>query len=219
MLQENKNTAIQVDKTHYKKRSYNSIERYISYFYQVDTIMQLPDCMSVLEIGMGSGLVANELRQLGVEVTTCDFDSSLNPNIVADVRNLPIQMNSYDCVMACQVLEHVSYSEFEDVLCSFSKITKKYVVISVPERHTGFNMVLKFPGIQTLFKRKFFDWSLRFPVRFPGFAESGQHYWEIDGHTTTTAKVRASIKKYFSIRKEFNPPLNKYHHFFVLEKK
>jgi hypothetical protein len=210
---------VQVSEGFYNRQSYNTLERFISYFYQIDTILRTGEKVySVLEIGPGNKLVSRELTALGYSVTTCDFDERVSPDIVADVRELP-KGTTYDLVMACQILEHISYNEFEKVLTDLAEVTEHYVLISLPERSAGIELILKVPFIQTLFKKKFFDWSMQIPVKFPGFASSGQHYWEIDGHTTTRRMVRAAFKKHFIIKKEFRPPLNKYHRFFLLEKK
>jgi ubiquinone/menaquinone biosynthesis C-methylase UbiE len=174
---------------------------------------------SILEIGPGSKLVSRELQSMGYTVTTCDFDVHVNPDVVSDVRSLPFEENSFDCIMACQILEHIPFEDFKKVIENFSKISKKYVIISLPNRSTMFEFVIKFPFIQTLFKKNFFDYTFQIPVKFPGFAESDQHYWEIDQITTKRSQVRKVLSEYFIITKEFQPPLNKYHRFFILEKK
>lgn len=210
---------IQVKEGYYAKKKYNSLPRFISYFYQIDTLSSLENIKDVLEIGPGSKLVSRELENLGYKVTTCDFDVSVNPDVVADVRNLPFEDNSFDCIIACQILEHVKYDDFERVLAKMSKITKKYLIISLPNRHTGFEFILKFPFIQTLLGKSFIDLNFQVPVKFPGFKESGQHYWEIDFWTTSRSKVENSLKRHFKILSKFKPPLNKYHQFYVLERK
>lgn len=210
---------IQVKEGYYGKKKYNTLPRFISYFYQVDSVSSLNNVKKVLEIGPGSKLVANELKNSGYEVITCDFDESVKPDIVADVRALPFSESQFDCIMACQILEHIPFEDFENVMKSFSIISGKYVIISLPRRHTGFEIVVKIPFIYTLFKRTFFNISLLFPVRFPGFKESDQHYWEIDFWTTRTKDVESVLKKYFTIEKKFRPVLNKYHQFYVLKKR
>ncbi len=217
MLEEK--NKVQVKEGHYKKKRYNTFERFISYFFQIDSVISLPEVETVLEIGPGSKILSRELTALGYKVTTCDFDKNVLPDVVSDVRSLPFEKDSFDCIVACQILEHIPYGDFEKVLGDFHRISRKYVVISLPEKHTGLNIVLKFPFIQTLLKRKYIDLSLRFPVRFGGFEDSGQHYFEIDYFTTSKKKVRNSLKEHFKILREFNPPLNKFHHFFILEKK
>ncbi len=215
MSQESK---LQVKEGHYKKWKYTTFPRFISFFYQIDSIVKMEGVNTVLEIGPGSKLVSKELDNLGYKVTTCDFDTSVNPDIVADVRSLPFEDNSFDCIMACQVLEHIPFEDFEKVVADMARITKKYALISLPNRSTGFEFVFKIPFIQTLFKKRFFDINIEFPVRFPGFAESDQHYWEIDFFTTSKKKVRKTFERHFTIKDEFQPPLNKYHRFFILEK-
>ncbi len=216
MSHENK---LQVKEGHYKKWKYTTFSRFISFFYQIDSIAKLEGVHSILEIGPGSKLVADELKKMGYSVTTCDFDASVTPDVVADVRTLPFKEGEFDCVMACQVLEHIPFADFEKIMDDFAKITKKYVIISLPNRSTTFELVLRIPFINTLFKRNFFDWSIQFPVKFVGFEESGQHYWEIDFWTTSRKKVRTVFERHFTVLKEFQPPMNKYHRFYVLERK
>ena len=210
---------VQVKEGYYTKKKYNSLPRFISYFYQVDVISSLSEVKEVLEIGPGSKLVSRELEHIGYKVTTCDFDQSVNPDVVSDIRELPFEDNSFDCVMACQVLEHIPYEDFEKVLEELSKITRKYLIISLPSRLTIFKFIFKFPFIQTFFKKSFLDLSFQFPVKFPGFEVSSQHYWEIDFWTTSRRKVENSIRRNFKILNKFKPPLNKYHQFYVLEEK
>lgn len=207
---------IQVNKSNYNKSTYNSLERFISYFYQVDSIVKC-QAQKVLEIGVGNKLSSEYLKSVGIEVVTCDFDPAINPDIVADVRNIPVENKSFDTVVAFQVLEHIPFEDFSSVLGEFARITKKNVIISLPYRSTYFNLVFKFPGIRTLLKRNFVDLSIRIPLRFGGFETSGQHYWEIDNNLYTLKKVKTEIEKYFTIKKSFSPILNKFHYFFVLE--
>ena len=55
---------IQVEPNHYFDKSYDTKERFISYWHQVNEIVRLePD--SVLEIGIGSGFVSKYLKEKG----------------------------------------------------------------------------------------------------------------------------------------------------------
>ncbi len=208
----------QVDIKHYKGKKYNSLERFISYSYQIEAIEDL-NVHKILEIGPGSFVVSTLLKKMGYDVTTSDFDKNVGADDVSDIRNLSFPDNSFDLSMACQVLEHIPFEDFEKGLSELKRVSSKYVIISLPRRQTGFNFVIKIPFIQTLFKKKFFDLSILFPVKFPGFAESDQHYFEIDFWQVSLRDVRKKITKHFNILKEFSPPLNKYHRFYVLEKK
>lgn len=208
----------QVDTQHYKGKKYNSLERFISYSYQISLIEELHP-KKVLEVGPGSFVVSSLLSNMGYDVRTVDFDEKVGADVVADIRRLPFGDGEFDLSMACQVLEHIPFEDFEKGLGELGRVSSRYVIISLPRRHTGLNVVLKVPFIQTLFKKHFFDFSILFPVKFPGFHESDQHYWEIDFWQVSLRDVRKKIKNHFTILKEFSPPLNKYHRFYVLEKK
>jgi ubiquinone/menaquinone biosynthesis C-methylase UbiE len=220
MLEEKKKmNNIQVDDGHYTRRKYNSLERFISFYYQIDSVVHLNDVEKILEVGPGGKLVTENLRLIGYDVTTCDFDIRINPDIVSDIRSLPFEQQSFDCILVCQVLEHIPFDDFKKVVEDLAKITKRYVIVSLPQRSSGFEIVIKTPFIQSIFKKRFFDLSLQFPIRFMGFKESDQHYWEIDWFTTKKKDVENVLEKHFSIKKTFRPPLNKYHRFYILEKK
>jgi ubiquinone/menaquinone biosynthesis C-methylase UbiE len=207
----------QVDKKHYFRKKYDDLGRFISYFHQVDTVANL-DPKTILEVGKGNGTLSDYLKKFGYSVTTCDFDKNLAPDVVADVRKMPLADNSYELVTAFEILEHLPFEEFPKALTELRRVSSRYVVISLPYKSTGFEWVMKFPGVRTLFGKSFLDFFFRIPLKFGGIEVSGQHYWEIDRWNFRLGKVRAEIEKQFKVLKEFRPALNHYHYFFVLER-
>ena len=77
---------------------------------------------------------------------------------------------------------------------------------------------MKFPFMRSLIHHDYLRLALLFPVRFKGFEDSGQHYWEIDGYTTSLKTFRNALKAHFSIEREETPILDSYHRFFTLKK-
>jgi ubiquinone/menaquinone biosynthesis C-methylase UbiE len=209
-------TKTQVPKEHYIQKKYDTLERFISYHYQIASVLKF-EPETVLEVGVGNGFVTDYLARTGVKVTTVDFDERLMPDIVADIRHLPVPDNEYDLVMACQVLEHIPFDDFEKALGEIGRVTKRYAVISLPRRGSYMEFVLRFPFIRLLFHRNFLDFSMHKYMRFGGYEMSGQHHFEIDANNYKLRIVREKIKKHFIILKEFSPVLNKYHYFFILE--
>jgi ubiquinone/menaquinone biosynthesis C-methylase UbiE len=228
---------LQKNKEHYFKSKYNKLDRFISYFYQVDLITQFAkksfDSLrqnsgqvaqdkrgkKILEIGKGNGFVSDYLKKSGFDILTFDFDKNLNPDIVGDVREINLQENSFDIVTAFEVLEHIPFKDVESVLEKINKITKKYAIISLPYRSTGFEFALKFPGIRSVLNREFISFFIRIPLWFKGIESSGQHYWEIDATNHPLGGIKRLFKRHFRLIKVIRPVLDNYRIFLVLEKK
>ena len=155
----------QKNREHYFKSKYNKLERFISYFYQIELVNKFAEKpfdlaqgksgKKILEIGNGNGFVSDYLKKSGFDVVTFDFDENLNPDIVGDIREINLQEDSFNIVTAFEILEHISFDDVESVLEKINKITKKYVIISLPYRSTSLEFVLKFPGVRSVLKRDF----------------------------------------------------------------
>lgn len=198
---------------HYFKR-YADLETFISYFYQVDNIINKnPD--KVLEIGVGNKIVSNYLKSSGYDITTCDIEESLNPDIIGDITKLPFNDNSFDFVYACEVLEHIPFEMSCQALGELHRVTKKYCMVSIPYPtiHTEINVKLNVPYLRK--KSKFL---LQFPLSIHKH-KKGVHHWEMGRKGTPKRMVKREIAKLFDIEKEFQPELNPYHYFFILRKK
>lgn len=211
----------QKNREHYFKPKYNNLERFISYFYQVDLVSSLVKDRiggAILEVGVGSGMASNCLKTAGFSVITCDFDPDLNPDHVADIRELPFEADFFGVVTAFEVLEHLPFGEFEKALSEIKRVSSRYVVISLPYRSTGWEVVFRFPGIRTFFGSNFLSLFLRIPLKFGGIKTSGQHYWEIDGYNWRLGKIKKILKNHFKKVKIVRPVLDGYRLFFILEK-
>ncbi len=207
----------QVNKKHYLK-DYDTVERFISYYYQCSLILDLK-VKNALEIGIGNKLTSNYLKNCGVKVVTCDIDKELKADYIADVRKLPFPNSKFDAAYAFQVLEHLPFEDFETALIELHRVSKKYVIISLPCSSTSFELILRFPFINKLFKKNYLDLFLRFPYFFKKYKFDGQHYWELYSKGCSLRIIRNKLNAKFKIIKEVRPEINSYHYFFVLEKK
>jgi SAM-dependent methyltransferase len=211
-------TEPQVSASTYFDDGYVSLERLISYFYQIDLIRKSRP-KSVLFVGVGDGMVPAFLRSHVDTVTTLDIDPALDPDVVGDIRELSFPDASFDLVCAFEVLEHLPFEESKKALAELARVSRGDILVSVPHRRTGLELVLKFPFIRTLTGRNYLNLPLLVPIRFPGFAVSGQHYWEIDGRTTRLRDARAMFESSCEIVAEATPVLDSYHRFFALRKR
>ncbi len=211
-----KNCIPQVSEKHYKE-NYDGLNRFISYYYQIEIAYNL-NVKNVLEIGVGNKTVSLILKNRGIKIVTCDFDPALQPDYVADIRNLPFEKSSFDLVMACQVLEHLPWSDASTAIFELSRVTQKYAIISLPYSSIYFEMIIKLPFLKNIFKKPHIDFCVRLPIFFKKFKPTIEHYWEIGWRGFSIIAIRKELKKYFRIIEEKRPILNTYHHFFVLEK-
>jgi len=175
---------------------------------------------TILEIGSGNKTVSNYLKQHGFDVTTCDFDKDLAPDYVADIRKLPFENDSYDLVLACEVLEHLPWNEVYKALEELHRVTKKYIVISIPYSAISFEFlfIFRLPLLSKILEKSFIDIFFRIPYFSQNTRFNGEHYLQMGRKGYLIGKVRKILKKRFKIIKEVRCLLKSYYHFFVLRK-
>jgi SAM-dependent methyltransferase len=204
---------VQAAKERYSK-DYDTLPRFISYFYQIDSILREKPG-NILIVGIGNNLVGDYLKKRGLPVKTCDFDKTLKPDVVADIRSLPFKDNSFDVAVAFEVLEHIPFKDIEKALNELRRVSRKAVIISLPYSCFSLEFILNFHFPLMARILRFF---VALPYTFIKTIHGGEHYWEMGRKDYPKKKVKSVIKKYFSIKKEFNPIMNPYHSFFVLRK-
>ncbi|MBT5739542.1 class I SAM-dependent methyltransferase, partial [Candidatus Woesearchaeota archaeon] len=210
----NKEIEQKVGKSHYK--NYDDFNRFISYFNQIESIKKTnPD--NILEIGVGNNTLSTYLRSKGFDLTTCDFDESLKPDIVADIRKLPFEENQFDTVVAFEILEHLKFKEFEGCLKQLHKVSNKYVIISLPYSGIYLEILIRFPWIKKIIKKDFIRIFLSVPLITHKF-RCKQHYWEVGRKGFSKNKVRKLFKKDFIIKEDFRLPISPHHWMLILKK-
>ncbi|MCM1467223.1 MAG: hypothetical protein NC086_03670, partial [Alistipes sp.] len=125
----------QVKKEHYNFDKYVDEARWMSYYYQVKEALA-SGSKSFLIIGKGDGIVPaiiQELVGLNGVVDTFDYDEQLQPTYIGDIRELSnVVTKKYDCILCCQVLEHLEYKYFESIIKEIDNICNSRVILSLP---------------------------------------------------------------------------------------
>jgi len=106
---------------HFSPESYDTKERFISYWHQIHEIISL-EPKKVLEVGIGNGFLTRYLREKGWDVTTLDIVSELKPDVAGSVLSLPFGDTAFDVVTCFQVLEHLPYDDFTKALEELHRI-------------------------------------------------------------------------------------------------
>lgn len=166
------NYSKQVGKDHYSGISYRSKDRWFSYWHQIGMVRKIaPEQM--LEIGVGDGVVARELAHDGIKVTTLDIAAELNPDVVGSVTELPFGDNSFDTVLAAEILEHIRFEDVPRALSEIARVARTHIIITLPHPGYVFSFTYKIP----LFPR--FEFLIQIPFFWKRHIFNGEHYWEL----------------------------------------
>lgn len=204
---------VQVESTeHYDPMRYLSPQRMASIGYQFRLLHKnFPDGR-VLEVGVGSGLAARILKQLGHEVVTLDVDERLGPDILGSVTEIPAEDTSFVSFTCCQVLEHLPWEHLPQALSELKRVSSRGGVISVPTNRPSLGISLhnsKYRGSRRFTLPKF---------RTPRIFTAREHYWELEANKSTAQFCDALKKCGWRIIDEIQPIQLLFHHFFVVEK-
>jgi SAM-dependent methyltransferase len=94
------------------------------------------DVESILDVGCGNGAFLNSLPSSYITIGTDLSQEALRYARVkvvrSDISALPFPDRSFDLVTCLEVLEHLPHKAFTDTLDQIARITRKYVIISVP---------------------------------------------------------------------------------------
>lgn len=203
----------QVDKSHYQFSKYVSKKRWASIWHQIQEVVSLaPE--NILEIGPGPGIFKQILSHLGFSVDTVDIDPELKPDFVATAAQLPFKNNSYDCVCAFQVLEHLKYDESIAAFKEMARVARKNIVISLPDSRRSLVLLLYIPKFDSL------GFLIPIPqLKLPVHQFDGEHHWEINKSGYPLSRIYGDFKhKNLRLVKSYRVRENPYHRFFVYEK-
>ena len=202
----------QVSKGHYKFKSYMDKGRWISVWHQLNEVIKL-DPETVLEVGPGPGLFKNVASNFGIHVETIDLDPELKPDHVGSVTALPFDDAAFDVTCAFQMLEHLPYSVSLDAFRELVRVSKKAVIISLPDAESVFRWQVWIPKLAA------FD-RLIPPVggKPKEHVFDGEHYWEINKVSYMLDKVIQDFEKIANLESTYRVMENPYHRFFIFKK-
>lgn len=194
----------------YASAKYEHLDRWVSYYRQIQEVLTLRPA-ELLEIGKGSGLVSTVLKSRGLDVTSLDIDPDVRPDVVGSVLALPFADKEFDVTLCAEVLEHLPFEDFPKALSEIRRVTRRAVVLSLPNWGWTFWLGLKLP----LLPKLDFFWKLAGVLKHPS---GGEHFWEIGKRGYPLRKISAAIEAAgFRVRTTYLKPDSPYHRFFLLD--
>ncbi|MDP2918242.1 MAG: methyltransferase domain-containing protein [bacterium] len=197
---------------------YLNKRRWISYWHQIDEASALKNIHSILEVGPGNKIVADTLAKMGYAIQTLDNDPRSQPDFIGQiekVKTLPDQ--KFDLVLASEVLEHIPYAEFPSALRNLRRLTKKYLLLTLPYTSRGTFKPYFHAHLWPFHKP--ISWSKIFNLFPRPHIFNNQHYWEIGKRGYPLKKVLQTIRNNnFTIIKHYPIPENLYHYLILCKR-
>lgn len=185
-----------------------------SYWHQVKEVLK-DGIKTVLVIGQGDNIVPYILSSQGLEVDTFDFIKDMNPTYFGNVLDIEKIVNKkYDCILCCEVLEHLPIDKLEGILNQLNKIAQKRIVLSLPIFGLSGYIKVKAP--------KYIDFSIVIAVPFYKFGRkvmSREHYWEIGSKGTGKKVVEKILSENLVKVDSYRVKEAPYHMFYILKPK
>jgi ubiquinone/menaquinone biosynthesis C-methylase UbiE len=197
----------------YLTLKYNSKARWMNYWYQISETLEVSP-KNVLVIGKGSGITEDTIKQLSNEKTkvlTLDINYAVNSDIAGEVTGLPFANDTFDVIVCCQILEHMSFDRFPLALSELHRVVKKRVVLSLP--HGGKN--IKLSGSLPFSKERTVVLKSPFTKKQN---KSRLHHWEI-GTGVSHNQITGRLKRLFDIEKDYFNEVSCDQRFFILRRK
>jgi SAM-dependent methyltransferase len=80
-----------------------------------------------LDVATGGGHVADRLRALGCDVTTCDAAAGMRPNVVCPAEELPFDDRSFD-VVTCRIAAH-HFADPARAVAEMARVSRRAVAV------------------------------------------------------------------------------------------
>ncbi|MBK8985791.1 MAG: methyltransferase domain-containing protein [Chloroflexi bacterium] len=199
-----------LDREIYYSDHYFSYGQLWSFTEQIYHISQFKP-QRLIEVGVGNGFVSGFFKTMGIHVKTFDINPNLFPDIVAPLHDLSdfVHSNEFDLISCCEVLEHIPFEEFENLIGQFSTLSERlFLTLPVHSKYIGFGGLIRLP--------KFLRWVgiwLRLPMKSRQLFDS--HFWEIDYDDKTSKKeILGLLNKYYWKVETGLFKANPYHRYF-----
>jgi len=115
------------------------------------------DVHSIADVGCGNGLITNELGKkyqiIGIDRSEVALKNVQTEKLEASCDAIPLPDNSYDLVLSSELLEHLEDETFHKTIAELKRISKKYILISVPFDESLNKGMIQCPKCDLLYHR------------------------------------------------------------------
>ncbi len=99
----------------------------------------IPDAVrTILDVGCGDGALTNRLAEdwevTGVDMSAAALEHVVTNAVQASATDLPFPDGSFDLVLSTEMLEHLALEDYRRAIAEMSRVTRRYLLLSVPYR-------------------------------------------------------------------------------------
>lgn len=126
-----------------------------------ETVKMIPQGVnSIADIGCGSGLFLNYINEnteipdlVGIDFSEDAMKMLKVDKKVGDITSIPLEDDSYDLASALEVLEHLDLHEYRRAKEELVRVSRKYILVSVPFNETLEDEFIKCSECKTRFNK------------------------------------------------------------------
>lgn len=120
------------------------------------------DVQTVLDIGCGNGYLINFLLEnkkykklVGLDISSKALRYIKTEKILGDIINLPFQEDSFDLIVCSEIIEHLTEEDFIKAISEVQRVSKKYILITVPNKEILEHSFVRCPDCHCCFNSDF----------------------------------------------------------------
>ena len=105
-----------------------------------------PDVSRILDVGCGDGAITDRLAEAwevtGVDASAAALAHVQTTAVQAPATALPFDDGAFDLVLSSEMLEHLTDEDYKAALSEMARVTRRYLLLSVPYREDlGFRVI------------------------------------------------------------------------------
>lgn len=165
---------------------------------------------TLADIGCGNGLFGNYILRNKPAIDVLSIDRSemalsfvKTNKKIGDINNIPLENSSHDCSTCLQVLEHIPVHAYQQALDELARVSKKYIIISVPYNEDLRQNATECPQCLSVFNADLHLRSYSDEAIARLFAERG--FTCVATKNIVSGENYKGIELYYSFRKSLSP--------------
>ena len=123
-----KDDGVYKEKGDYHRNLDKNWKYYPVYVHKMNYVRSVMDryrtISKIVDLGCGEGVLVEEYRNKGYDITGVDYNFSSDYVLKGDITNLEMASDTYDLVMALDILEHLIHEDQPKAIQEIKRILK-----------------------------------------------------------------------------------------------